>query len=134
MATKMMDRLNRGEFLVCVIRGKDTIGGIVSTIADYHYIYGLQRSGFDADWTSTLREAITDDFNEQDQWNGDKFFKTRLAVDAMLEDATTYNCYQYRDKNSVLEACVEAGIEAYKKLQRQKFVSKLSGEQLVVDW
>ena len=132
MKGKMMDRLNRGEFLVCVIRGQDTIGGIVSTIADYHYIYGKERSWFGADWSSDLREAITDDFYK---WGGEKFFKSRRIIDAMLASATEYSAYDYYDRDGIIEACLEAGIEAYKRMHKHKFLNKLSGTNpRHVDW
>lgn len=122
MTTETIDQNEIRELLFRQLKSTDAI---TSALCDYHYIYGPDRSLFVASWNGHLRDAIVELVEGRDE----RMFRVTRVINEMLQDASEYSAYGYRDKDMVVEGIIEAGIRAYERHKRNQFKAVLAGDR-----
>lgn len=119
------------ETVVRNIPTQPNIPSLLGLVANYHYIYGENRSWFLADWRQDLATAIILDNDLSD--NGFPcHLRTRPLVEKILANATEYSAYGFPNHDEVVEIICKQGQEILERFNRKQFKLKLAGEELEV--
>lgn len=126
----MSDTISQEDMLVSSLCDKNSVENLLERIADYHYIYGNNRSWFMSDWTQNLKNAIMMDV---DYTSPDKrYVRTKPVAKEMLANATQYSAYETSYKKDVIDTICKKGQDIYETYKRKNFKLTLAGKREMI--
>jgi len=124
------DTIALEEIFVHKVRQRKTIEELMNNIADYHYVYGKDRSWFMADWTADFKNAIEMDAHTP-KGITPLYKRTKSIVEGILKGASEYSAYGITEQNQprVVASLCEQGHVCYEEFKKRNFLLKLAGER-----
>ena len=133
MMSDKADTNSQEEVYIHTLRRDKSVEELLNRIADFHYVYGRDRSWFMADWTQDFKNAIEIDSNIL-KGITPLYKRTKPMVEKILAGASEYSAYGITDqnKNRVVETLCELGHKAYAEFKKKNFLLKLAGERELI--
>ena len=127
----MSDTITQEEIFVHTLRRQNSIENLLERIADFHYIYGRDRSWFMADWRGDLTNAVLID---KMTVGPGTYNRTKPMVKKVLAGASEYSACDFseRIKCVVIDNLCKECFRLYEANERQNFLLTLAGERINV--